>query len=307
MNPSMTLSKKGDKVLLAQVSLIDPDDGKTFILDVIIQGATEREVKTQLKVIKKGILESAGQNYAKEGDRIYITRVASGFEFDFRMSPKPWHSSTLGGDILKVCKWVESHTTYKSNDVFRLMMSSGRLTETFVKAVFAKMSDVLKGCCYTEVKNIAKPNRFHGNCYKNAWQEFKNTGNEPMVVMECCLMEGGYAIVVPHAINYNAKTGEYYDTTSDTSIRKCLRMSWIIKQGQPLLDWYEEWHEDWRKTEQFANTYGCYTLLWVDDNLITLHTKGIECDRTGEVKRLESVEEAPLIEWAEAEFEEEGE
>jgi hypothetical protein len=294
----MTLEKQNDTLITAEVRLIDAETGKPLNLNVVIH-ATERDVKMAMPVIQKGILELAGKNYAKDGDNIIINKKPTGFEFHFKAETKRFGTGTVGGDLLKMCKWIEAHSTYKSNDLLRLLMTStDRLTSDFIGAVFGKMNSLLPGSPYVAIKNISKPNRYSGQCYKNALDEYRSTGNEPLIVMECCLSNSGYAMVVPHAINYNAETKEYYDTNCDGSLRRGERMAWIIRRGEALMDWYAIWEEDWRKTEQYANTYGGYSFVWMDDKFITVHTKGIDCDRIDEVKTLQSVVVEPMRQWS---------
>jgi hypothetical protein len=285
----MSLQKQSNGTIHAEVGLIDAETGKPLKLDVFIS-ATEREVKKGMSVIQEGILRTAGKNYAKDGDRIIVIKEPTGFAFHFKQVAKPFSSGTVGGGILKICKWIEAHSTYKSNELFRIYLTrTDRLTMDFCAGVLGKMTMLLPDATFITMKNIPKPNRYSGNCYKNAWSEFKNTGNEPVIAMECCLGLSGCAIIVPHALNYNKETDTYYDTTSDSSMRVIDRMGWIIKRGKALMDWYAIWNDDWKKTEQFANTVGGYDLLWMDGKMITVHTLGIDCDRINEVKRLDYV------------------
>jgi hypothetical protein len=295
----MTLTKQPNQSITAEVSLIDEETGRSFNVNVVITGATESQVRKHIKVIQHGILETAGRNYAKNDDRIFIKRENGSFNFHWRPTQKAFSSGTLGMSLLKICKWVEAHSTYKSNDLFRLLMTTkSRLNADFCASVLGKMDSLVPGGNLIQMTNIPKPFRFSGKCYKNAWDEFKSTGNEPVIVMEACLSQGGLAIVVPHAINYDASTKVYYDTEYGSTIRSDLRAAWIIKRGKPLMEWYDAWHEDWETAEQFAHTYGSYNLLWIDDKLITIHTTGIDCDRIGEVNTLKGVQVEDLEPWA---------
>jgi len=297
MNYTMTLEKQNHTLFHATVGLTDVK-GRFFNLPVIIH-ATEREVKTNMKEIQKGILDAAARGFARDGDSITVKKVATGFDIHFKQGAKPFGSGTEGGNLLKMCKWIEAHSTYNSNDLIRLLMTNTDcLTPEFVGAVFGKMNSLLPKSEFITIKKIPKPDRNQGQCYGNAWDEFSSTGNEPMIVMDCHISSSGYASVVPHAINYDAGTDEYYDTSSSGYLRSPERMGWIIKRGIPLMKWYKEWDDDWRKAEKFADSYGGYNFVWVDDRLITLHTKGIDCDRIDEEKTLQSVVVESMAQWS---------
>ena len=81
------------------------------------------------------------------------------------------------------------------------------------------------------VLSRGKEGRPCGECYTNAYKEFKETGN-PIAygwINGSTIVQDYFASYIPHAFNYDKETGQYYDTTNFiTPARRTTTIAFLI-------------------------------------------------------------------------------
>ena len=91
-------------------------------------------------------------------------------------------------------------------------------SESQADALFSELErEVFRrsGSHAVRLKSRPNPLRPASLCYRNAYQEWKASGNSPVIGWEVIPVGSPITTVVhfiPHACNLNSKTGEYYDT-----------------------------------------------------------------------------------------------
>lgn len=270
----------------ASCVLLNQSTGKPVRLTIKFDAMLSPKVlQANQSIFQKMIADAAEEFDAVDGDVVHISSEGKAFKVSIQHKPKMWDVGTTARSMMDIAKHLAAHSDYKSNDIFRnLIAAKDRLTDEFIAAVCGKMCKVLNDDKPKNLVNRPKTHRHQGNCYKNALDEFRETGNEACICLEAVFYTSGIAVIVPHAINYNKAKNEYYDTQSDSQSHKGNRMCWVCVRGEELMKWYEGWEADWRSVPAFSNTLGGYQVLWVEDKLITIKSLGIDCPRTGAVK-----------------------
>lgn len=285
--------KKVGELHKGVTQLVNSDGSGLTEVEVVFQDIPIDTLQRCSKSVAESILKCASQFYAQTGDIMFVSEEDGKIAVSLKQTQKKFGRGTVGHAILMFADFIGKNSTYKTRDIIELCLTKwdyDRNTPEFIGAVCGKMCLALNSKNLIVMRNIPKPHRHSGNCYKNAWDEYQSTGNMPIIALEAVLFKCGLAQIVPHALNYDAKNNYYYDTTTDTKLHLTERMAWIIRQGADVLTWYEAWNKDWTKVEHFAETYGGYDMLWIDDKLLTVHTKGIECPRINEQKENLSLE-----------------
>jgi len=171
---------------------------------------------------------------------------------------------TIAHSVLTQSKVIASATGIPSNDLVRTCLGvSGDIDEDVNRNFFHAMEEeihAITGSYSVSIINRPKPNRLSGKCYINAFHEWKQTGNEPVIGWEGTLC-GRYVSVVPHAFNVD-KDGTYYDTANNYLVKgKHDRPCWIRCSGEEAKKWLTQFAE-------FFNTNDTRMLdglpLWCD-------------------------------------------
>lgn len=274
--------KKEGAILKGRVQFYTTEDAEMKEVEIVFQDISTDTIKRCSKSVAERISQCATEFIAQTGDTMFVSEEDGKIAVSLKQANKKFSPGTVGHSILVFADFIGKNSDYKTRDIIDLCLTKkeeNRNTQTFIGAVCGKMCRALKSENLIVMRNIPKPHRHSGNCYRNAWEEFRSTGNMPIIALEAVLFKNGLSHIVAHALNYDHINHYYYDTTTDTKLHLEERMGWIIKQGSELLDWYEGWNEDWTKVEHFSETYGGYEMLWIDDKLLTVHTKGIDCPR----------------------------
>jgi hypothetical protein len=106
----------------------------------------------------------------------------------------------------------------------------------------------IRGSLPIVVEAKPKEGRPAGRCYMNALNEFWETRNSPVIVLEADNPGGEYITFLPHAINYDRATGKYYDTDINRRVRQ-FRWAFIIANPHNSIQWYNlppETRPQWR-------------------------------------------------------------
>ena len=190
--------------------------------------------------------------------------------------PKPkTFRNTIAHAILQQCKVIASATGVPSNDLVRTCLSvnevDGRtmvgseLDEAVNRKFFHAMEEelhTLTGSYSTSITNRPKANRFSGDCYINAYAEWKQTGNEPVIGWEATLC-GRFITIVPHAFNKDAD-GNYYDTANNYKAKGGNdRPCWVRCSGDEAKDWLTQFAKYYRTNDKsIRDALPCWTDVW---------------------------------------------
>ena len=190
--------------------------------------------------------------------------------------PKPkTFRNTIAHAILQQCKVIASATGVPSNDLVRTCLSvnevDGRtmvgseLDEAVNRKFFHAMEEELHaitGSYSTSITNRPKANRFSGDCYINAYAEWKQTGNEPVIGWEATLC-GRFITIVPHAFNKDAD-GNYYDTANNYKAKGANdRPCWVRCSGDEAKDWLTQFAKYYRTNDKrIRDALPCWTDVW---------------------------------------------
>ena len=115
--------------------------------------------------------------------------------------------------------------------------------------VLTQMSRI-RGSLPIVVEAKPKEGRPAGRCYMNALNEYWETGNPPVIVLEADYVGGEYLTFLPHAVNFDRRTRKYYDTDINRRVRQ-FRWAFIIARPHHAIQWYNlppDTRPQWRDT-----------------------------------------------------------
>jgi hypothetical protein len=198
---------------------------------------------------------------------------------------KRQYNKTIAHGILLHSKSIAEATGVSSNDLVHLclhkVVKDGITYLAEIKAddkVKDKFLDTVEQEIFKETGvnakvliNRPKPNRFSGDCYINAYNEWKQTGNEPVIGWEASIL-GRYMSIVPHAFNVD-KDGNHYDTACDYMVKGDQpRPCWVRCSGKEAKDWLTKFSKYWRYSdEKIMKSMPFWTEVWGGVN-VTLFT-----------------------------------
>jgi len=160
---------------------------------------------------------------------------------------------TIAHAILKQSKVISDATGIPSNDLVRSVLSIGEMDgkpilglpideEVYVElvSIIEKEIESLTGVRTATITNRPKPNRLAGECYMNAYNEWKRTGNKPVIGWEATLC-GRFISIESHAFNID-KNGKYYDTENNYIDKgEHERPIWVRMAGREAEVWLTEY------------------------------------------------------------------
>ena len=177
------------------------------------------------------------------------------------------YKATLAHGILISCKAIAKATGILSNDLVRICLGESHEMKSIDAVILDKYANLLEQEIYditgvrsNQLINRPKPNRYSGRCYMNAYEEWKMTGNEPVIGWEA-KFAGRFMSIVPHAFNIDKK-GTCYDTANDY---KCVyaRPCWVRCSGDEAKKWLTEFAKYYRTNDKhILAALPCWTDLW---------------------------------------------
>jgi hypothetical protein len=195
---------------------------------------------------------------------------------------KRQYNKTIAHGILLHSKTIADATGVSSNDLVLLCLSKKTIDGVVYldevkppKPIKDKFMDTVEYEMFKETGVNAKvlttrpkPNRFSGDCYMNAYNEWKETGNEPVIGWECSIV-GRFMSIVPHAFNVD-KDGNHYDTACDYMTKGDIpRPCWVRCSGKEAKKWLIKFAKYY--TRQTSISPPAWTDVWGGVN-ITLFT-----------------------------------
>jgi hypothetical protein len=208
---------------------------------------------------------------------------------------------TIAYGILRQCAEISKATGIPSNDLVRTclnkfevdgrMMIGTEIEDGVAEKFFGLLEDeihAITGVYSQALTNKPKKGRYSGLCYINAYNEWKQTGNDPVIGWEATHC-GRFVSVVPHAFNRD-KEGNYYDTASNYKTKGAnARPCWVRCDGDEAKTWLTTFAKFYHSNDiRIMTDLPAWTDVWGGVNVI-LHsdnkayislTKGLTKDFT---------------------------
>jgi len=183
------------------------------------------------------------------------------------------YRATIAHGILINCKAIAEATGIPSNDLVRTCLTQHEVDGKKVlgtkmdQATYEKYAVLLEkeinditGVYSKLLHNRPKPDRISGRCYMNAYDEWKQTGNEPVIGFEA-KFAGRFVSIVPHAFNIDKK-GNCYDTANDYKCAR-IRPCWVRVSGKEAKDWLTVFAKHWKTGDMtLLKTIPVWTDVW---------------------------------------------
>jgi hypothetical protein len=211
---------------------------------------------------------------------------------------------TIAHAILEHCKVVASATGVPSNDLVRSCLSFDEPLNQAVNDKFClamkKEIHAITGLYNTSITNRPKAKRFSGDCYINAYAEWKQTGNDPVIGWEATFV-GRFICVVPHAFNVD-KDGNYYDTANNYKAKGANnRPCWVRCSGDEAKEWFARFAEYYRTGRNppviWTDVWGGLgAIIHTDDRVYMVRSTGLTTENTAKKHTFHKVIDCSVME-----------
>jgi hypothetical protein len=174
--------------------------------------------------------------------------------------------------IQTVCK---TFSDIQQRDLLPYLFDDTEETDEVVEKHFVSAMLYLAEYHKTELSTLnSRQRKGHtgGNCYANAYDEWKRTGNEPVMVMEVYNIGSKYFSIAPHGCNKDKVTGEIYDTADFVSKKHHqVRPCYVVRDTEEMKTWLTLWKAG-NRVDIPTMTFGHWDLVAFGDDLFSIQT-----------------------------------
>lgn len=187
----------------------------------------------------------------------------------------PFKPRTVNDGMMESLSLLRKRLEVDTNTIYRSILSCKTISDETREINFTSAMTVMLHHATHKGLGVIKyntPRKGHnsGECYDNAYKEWKATGNDPMIVWEVFNVGSIYYSISPHAVNMD-KDGVIYDTGNYPHRGKQERPCFLLMDADTTKKWLTNKMKN-KKTLTPTVEFGDYSLIVSSDAVYAIHS-----------------------------------